>query len=194
MRQTIRVITSEHAALATLLRSVLELLEQHREAESMPDFDTLRATLFYLDDFPEKQHHRRESEILFPKLRARAPQERELLDRLDYEHERGGRKIRDVEHALLAFEMLGTRRRRAFEAAMKAYADFYVEHMRLEEQIVLPLAERVLTEEDWADLDEAFGSIGQSPMNAALAEDYGTLLRRMGTRVVNGEIDAEKRS
>ncbi len=194
MRQTIRVITAEHAALATLLRSVLEMLEQHRKAVSTPDFDALRAMLFYLDDFPQKHHHRKESEILFPRLRARAPQQRELLDRLDYEHERGGRRIRDVEHALLAFEMMGAQRRGAFESAMKAYVDFYCEHMQLEEQQVLPLAERVLTEEDWADLDEAFGGSEPASTEAPSSRDYGALLVRLRAPTLNVESSAEKRS
>jgi len=181
MHKTIRVIIDEHAALSAMLRSVLLLLVQHRRADSMPDFGALRAMLFYLDEFPEQQHHRKESEILFPKLRARTPLARELLDRLDYEHARGGRKIRDVEHALLGFEMMGATRRRAFELAMEDYVDFYLAHMHLEEQEILPLAQRVLTEEDWAEVDEAFGKNRDPLVGHAPAEDYGALF----TRIVN---------
>lgn len=183
MRQTIHVIMNEHATLETLLRSVLELLERHRTANSIPEFEALRAMLFYLDEFPEKQHHRKESEILFPKLRARTPLSRELLDQLDYEHERGGRKIRDVEHAMLAFEMMGAPRRGAFEFSMKDYVNFYLAHMRLEEQVILPLAERVLTKEDWAELDEAFGGDDHTLMGAAPNEDYDALFMRIAKLV-----------
>jgi hypothetical protein len=35
-----------------------------------PPFDVLRAMLFYIDEFPERLHHTKESELLFPKLRA----------------------------------------------------------------------------------------------------------------------------
>jgi hemerythrin-like domain-containing protein len=180
MHQTIRVIIDEHAALSAMLRSVLLLLVQHRRADSMPDFAALRAMLFYLDEFPEKHHHK-ESEILFPKLRARTPLARELLDRLDYEHARGGRKIRDLEHALLAFEMMGASRRRAFEVAMEDYVDFYLAHMHLEEKEILPLAEQVLTDDDWAELDEAFGKSRDPLVGHAPPEDYGALF----TRIVN---------
>ena len=68
MHHTIRVITEEHAALSAMLRSVLLLLAQYRRQNVLPDFAALRAMLFYLDEFPEQQHHRKESEILFPKL------------------------------------------------------------------------------------------------------------------------------
>ncbi|MFH0131821.1 hemerythrin domain-containing protein [Variovorax sp. VaC1] len=178
---TIRIIRQEHAALAAMLRSTLMLLEQHRKTNTMPDFTTLRAMLFYVDEFPEKRHHRKETELLFPKLRARTPISRELLDRLDDDHARGERKIRDVEHALLAFEMLGEPRREAFESAIGQYVDFYLNHMALEEREILPLAERVLTDNDWRDLDEAFAQ-NRDPLTGHVADlEYNALF----TRIVN---------
>ena len=137
---TIRIIREEHAALSAMLRSIVLLLAQHRRQGTLPDFATLRAMLFYVDEFPEQRHHRKESELLFPKLRARSPVARELLDRLDSEHANGHLRIRELEHALLAFEMMGEPRRLAFEQAAERYTDFYLAHMALEEREILPLA------------------------------------------------------
>jgi len=178
---TTRIIRQEHAALAAMLRSIVMLLEQHRKKGTLPDFAALRAMLFYVDEFPEKRHHRKETELLFPKLRARTPMSRDLMDRLDNDHAWGERKIRNVEHALLAFEMLGEPRRGAFESAVDEYVDFYLSHMALEEREILPLAERVLTEEDWRDLDEAF-SQNRDPLTGHVADfEYNALF----TRIVN---------
>ena len=94
--------------------------------------------------------------MLFPKLRARTPLARDMLDKLDADHARGGHMIRDLEHALLGFEMLGDARRAAFEQAAQRYVDFYLAHMSIEEREILPLAERMLTAQDWSDLDDAF--------------------------------------
>ncbi|MDQ0036882.1 hemerythrin-like domain-containing protein [Variovorax boronicumulans] len=178
---TVRIIRQEHAALAAMLRSIVLLLEQHRKKGTLPDFATLRAMLFYVDEFPEKRHHRKETELLFPKLRARTPISRDLLDKLDSDHARGERRIRDVEHALLAFEMLGESRREALERTVGEYVDFYLSHMALEEREILPLAERVLTEDDWRDLDEAFAQ-NRDPMTGHVADlEYNALF----TRIVN---------
>ncbi|WP_431513227.1 hemerythrin domain-containing protein [Variovorax sp. DAIF25] len=178
---TVRIIRQEHAALAAMLRSIVLLLEQHRKKGSLPDFATLRAMLFYVDEFPEKRHHRKETELLFPKLRAKTPISRDLLDKLDSDHARGERRIRDVEHALLAFEMLGESRREAFERTVGEYVDFYLNHMALEEREILPLAERVLTGDDWRDLDEAFAQ-NRDPMTGHVADfEYNALF----TRIVN---------
>ena len=137
--------------------------------------------LFYVDEFPEKRHHRKETELLFPKLRARTPMSRDLLDKLDRDHARGERRIREVEHALLAFEMLGESRREAFERTVGEYVDFYLGHMALEEREILPLAERVLTGDDWRDLDQAFAQ-NRDPLTGHVADfEYAALF----TRIVN---------
>lgn len=179
MHHTIRVITEEHAALSAMLRSVLLLLAQYRRQNVLPDFAALRAMLFYLDEFPEQQHHRKESEILFPKLRARTPLARGLLDRLDDEHARGGRRIRDVEHALLGFEMMGAPRRQPFEQAMESYVHFYLAHMALEEQHILPLAAQALKQQDWDELDEAFGKNRDPLVGNVPPQPYDALFSRI---------------
>lgn len=152
----IEVIRSEHLALSAMLRSILLVLAEHRRRDTLPDFAALRAMLFYVDEFPEQRHHRHESQVLFPKLRARTPLARDVLDRLDEDHARGERLIRELEHLLLAFEMMGAPRRAAFEQAAERYVAFYSAHMAMEEQQVLPLAERVLSEDDWQEIDDAF--------------------------------------
>jgi hemerythrin-like domain-containing protein len=178
---TIRILREEHAALAALLRSIGLLLAQSRREHSLPDFHALRAMLFYIDEFPEARHHPKESELLFAKLRARAPLARELLDTLDEEHTRGERLVRELHRALLGFEMLGEPRRATFEATAERYTRFYLSHMAKEEQEVLPLALKTLTEADWSDLDGAFLS-NRDPLTGCEPEaDY----RALFTRIVN---------
>ena len=177
----VRIIRDEHQALAAMLNSLLLMLAQDRRDKRLPDFASLRAMLFYLDEFPEQRHHRKETELLFPKLRARTPLARELLDRLDQDHQRGEARIRELEHRLLAFEMMGESRRAAFEDAAERYVDFYLTHMALEERDVLPLAERVLTENDWADIDAAFRA-NRDPLTGCQPE---TEYEQLFTRIVS---------
>lgn len=177
----VRIIHEEHVALSAMLRSIQLMLAQHRRDGTLPDFAALRAMLFYVGEFPEKRHHLKESTLLFPKLRARTDLANDVLDRLDQDHERGERSIRELEHALLAFEMMGEARRAAFERAAQDYLDFYFEHMSLEEKRVLPLAEKVLTDEDWAELDAAFAA-NRDPLTGHAPDDE---YRALFTRIVN---------
>ncbi len=173
------IIHDEHAALAAMLRTIMLLLQQHRREGTLPDFAALRAMLFYVDEFPEKRHHLKETQLLFPALRARTTEAARVLDRLDQDHATGEHAIRNLEHALLGFEMLGEPRRADFEQAAQRYVDFYLQHMALEETQILPLAERVLTEADWARLDQAFGA-NRDPLAGHEPDDeYRALFRRI---------------
>ena len=169
------VIRDEHQALAAMLRSLKLLLAQARREQVPPDFDVLRAMLFYVDEFPERLHHTKESELLFPRLRSRAPELASLLARLDHDHSRGEAAIREVEHALLAFEVMGESRRTAFEQAVDRYVTAYLEHMAVEETDILPAAKRLFTQEDWAELDVAFAANRDPLTGHEPADEYREL-------------------
>jgi hemerythrin-like domain-containing protein len=161
MHPTLRVIRDEHGVLSAVLRSISLLLTECRRRQIQLDFTVLRAMLFYIDEFPEKVHHTKESELLFPKIRERSDEGAAVLDRLDADHAASHRAVLELEHDLLALEMMADAadadaRRVAFEAKMHGYVTSYLEHMRLEEVEMLPLAERVLGAGDWAALDAAF--------------------------------------
>lgn len=158
MPLAVRVIRAEHDALAAMLRTVPLLLRAQHEAGSAPDFGALRAMLFYVDEFPERLHHTKESQLLFPRLRALAPELRGVLDDLDGDHAQGELAIRELQHSLLAWEQMGEPRREKFEQQLKVYTARYLRHMKREETEVLPRAVALLSPDDWADLDEAFGS------------------------------------
>ena len=154
--RSLQIIRDEHASLAAMLQSMRMLVERGPDDSRKNFFDVLRAMLFYIDEFPERLHHRKETELLFPLIRARSDSAGEILEKLDRDHGVGERAIRDLEHTLLSWEMLGESRRDHFEQAVERYLSFYLKHMQLEEEVVLPLAQQVLEPADWAVLDDAF--------------------------------------
>ena len=156
LKSSLQIIRDEHAALAAMLRSLSMMVK--RGPGDLPEqyFDVLRAMLFYIDEFPERLHHPKETTLLFPPVLRRAPETAEAIDRLDKDHAYSEVEVRVLQHQLLAWELLGESRRPVFEASVRKYLDAYLAHMRLEETVILPAAERVLTEADWQALDVAF--------------------------------------
>ena len=176
------VIRDEHQALAAMLRSLSMLLQQARREDRLPPFDVLRAMLFYIDEFPERLHHTKESELLFPALRARAPAAAATLDKLDRDHAQGERAVRELAHLLLAWEVMGEPRREAFESALRSYIDHYLRHMAVEEAEVLPAALEHLSPADWAALDAAFAA-NKDPLTGHEPEEgYRPLFQRILSR------------
>jgi hemerythrin-like domain-containing protein len=159
-----QVIRDEHASVAAVLRSLMMMIDQGPGDRPERFFDVLRAMLFYIDEFPEKQHHPKESDLLFPKLARAEPALMPIIRRLEAEHMKGEGRVRELQHMLVAWELLGDSRRAEFVEAANAYVAFYLDHMHLEETQILPAAQRVLTRADWAQLDEAFGR-NRDPLN-----------------------------
>ena len=156
--ESIRIIRDEHSALAAMLQSLRMMVKRGPGNEPEHFFDVLRAMLFYIDEFPERLHHTKETELLFPPVAARSPHVREVIERLEKDHAHGESTVREIQHLLLAWELIGESRRAEFEEAVNRYLDFYLEHMRLEETVVIPEAQKVLTDQDWKALDEAFAT------------------------------------
>ena len=101
-----KIIQDEHSALAAMLRSLLMLVDNGPGEEPERFFDIERAVLFYIDEFPEKVHHTKESDLLFPKLRERSGELAAVLDRLDGDHRSSHRAVRELEHELTVLEMM----------------------------------------------------------------------------------------
>jgi hemerythrin-like domain-containing protein len=157
-RESLRIIHDEHDALSAMLRSIGMMVDRGPGNDPTNFFDVLRAMLFYIDEFPERLHHTKESELLFPPVARLAPETREAIERLEKDHQHGESAVRELQHLLLAWELIGDARRGAFDAAAKRYLAFYLEHMRLEETVILPMAQKVLSDADWAELDAAFAT------------------------------------
>lgn len=156
--ESIRIIRDEHAALSVMLRSLGFMVERGPDHEPGSFFDLMRAMLFYIDEFPERLHHPKESDLLFPRVARLAPEIMETIVRLEKDHTSGEASVRELQHLLLAWELVGDSRRVAFDEAVRRYIDFYLEHMRLEETVILRAALKVLDDVDWKELDAAFAS------------------------------------
>lgn len=156
--ESIRIIRDEHAALASILHSLGQMVERGPVDDVEGFFDVMRAMLFYVDEFPTRLHHPKESELLFPRVARLAPETVDLIARLEQDHANGESEVRELQHLLLAWELVGSVRRSAFAIAAKRYLEFSMEHMRLEETVILPAALRVLNDSDWKELNAAFAT------------------------------------
>lgn len=156
MQDAVRIIKDEHAALAAVLHGLCFLAREAETKRSPPNFQVLRAMLDYIVAFPERLHHPKEDRYLFALMLERDPQAAPLIEELQAEHRRGDEMLERLQTALLRYERVGQSDAPAFRAAADAYANFHWAHMRREEDIMLPLAEKILTEADWHFIAAAF--------------------------------------
>lgn len=178
MSRYLSALYDEHRSIAAVLHAMEFLVAEQRAGRGRFDPKVFRAMLYYLDVFPERLHHPHEEEYLFPALRRRSAAAAAVLDRLGAEHAGGEAAIRGLEQALLRYVEGGDAEFPEFAAAVDRYVAGYRQHMSREENEVMPLAERVLTAEDWAGIEAAFARHAD-PLQDAAGVDYQKIYSRI---------------
>lgn len=177
MTQALSIIREEHRSLSAVTRSLRTLARDARDRGRAPDYELFTLILDYIEGFSDRLHHPKEDEYLFAALRRRGAAANEALDVLERDHARGDELTRDLRYLLSRCRVGGAGAVEAFAAAVEEYVDFYWRHMRLEEDVVLPLAERTLTEADWQPIDAAFRANEDPLFGARPREEFRKLFQ-----------------
>jgi len=178
MNQAIMILKNEHRSISAVISGLKELARMADEATERPDFRVFRAMLRYIDEYPERQHHPKEDRYLFARLLARAPSAQPLIDKLQSEHVDGVRRIRELERSMLFLEDRWPVGVREFRRLVDEYAHFHWDHMRKEEDEILPLAVLHLSADDWEAIEKAFAG-NDDPIADLREKDFHVLFSRI---------------
>lgn len=157
-RDAIRLIRDEHSRLAAVIHGMLHVARQMAKTKVAPDLKVLRAMLFYISEYPERFHHPKEDQFLFARLRGHTHDFDGALGTLEAQHHQGESLVHKMEHMLIRVEFAGAPAYAPFLDMVEQYAEFYFNHMRIEEETILPAAEKQLNEGDWQAVGQAFAA------------------------------------
>ena len=146
------IIRDEHRSLAAVIYGLEFLVRETREHDAAPQFPLLRAMLHYIKSFAEALHHPKEDAYLFRKLRLRTSEFNDTLDELERQHVEGAKRVANMDAAFARYEMDPVGGFDHFAEAVKAFAALESPHMMLETKVILPAAQKHLTDEDWAEM------------------------------------------
>jgi hemerythrin-like domain-containing protein len=145
----------------------------------VPDFALIRAMLFYIQAFPERQHHPKEDEFLFSRLRLRSSECDAVMAELAQQHQGGASALAVLSNAVMVCENGQDAGCKALLNQVNQFAQAQWQHMHLEESIVLPAASRYLQPDDWALIAHAFAG-NADPRFAQESEDsFASLFARL---------------
>lgn len=178
MQRALTIIKDEHRALAAVLRGLQFLVQQIRNRQAKPDFKLMKSILDYIEAFPDKLHHPKEDEYLYRILRERTDEVAATLDLIEQEHQQESAWLTALRKALTAYERDATGID-AFSEEVERYVASHFSHMNKEEDVVMPVAERVLTPEDWTTIDAAFSSNDDPIVGAGTQREFRELFRRI---------------
>jgi hemerythrin-like domain-containing protein len=179
MKSALEIIRAEHTSIAAVIHGVRYLVNQVRAGGPNPDFELLRAMLHYIDQFPEKLHHPKEDRYLFAKLKSRTHMADPVIAELEQDHQRGEEAIRRLDQALLRWQEGGKAFFEAFAKEVEDYSNFHWRHMRKEEEVVMPLAEKHLKGEDWREIDAAFRGNADPLIEVDVKQGFEQLFTRI---------------
>jgi hemerythrin-like domain-containing protein len=177
MTIALSIIREEHRSLSAVTRSLRVLARDAHARGGAPDYQLFTLILDYIEGFSNRFHHPKEDAYLFAALRPRCAEAAEALDVLERDHARGDELIRDLRYLLSRCRVGGAGAVETFAAAVEEYVDLQGRHLRLEEDVVMPLAENRLTEADWAPIDAAFQANDDPLFGARPREEFQKLLR-----------------
>ncbi len=140
---------------------LLDLLERQVnlvERGLAPDIELLKEIAVFFRCFPDFCHHPKE-DLVFAKIREREGTVGKVVDELAAQHvhlkSSGAHLVSQLDEIIN-----GTISSRAqIEATARDYVDTLRQHMRIEETQILPLAERLLTAQDWSAIHAAIGRV-----------------------------------
>jgi hemerythrin-like domain-containing protein len=179
-RSAIAVILHEHQQMSTVVEGMRRFVRLLAAGTPTPGLMVLRAMLYYIREYPQQVHHPKEDRYLFTPLRGRTDEFDYVLTELESQHAQGDVRLRNIEHALTRYELKGPPALRDLRAMVDAYAEFCADHRCMEEALILPAARRLLTEEDWSQIDAAFGA-NRDPFDGVKLEDD---LRKLFSMIV----------
>lgn len=178
MEKAVRVIRGEHRSLGAVLHAMRAVIEEAVAGQLEVNFALLWRMLYYIEAYPDKLHHPKEDHEFFPRLRARSADAATLIEELERQHHESQARLNEVRIALAHHEAGVAGALDALAAAVDRYADFYWRHMTMEEQQLLPLAQRELTGSDWVAIAEAFES-NEDPLLAGVSTAFWERLREI---------------
>ena len=156
MADAIELIRAEHRNLDRVLTVLDETLD-HLSAEGpKPNLDLLFSVVYYVRVFPDKLHHPKEEQFLFPALRRYRPELDPVLNELERQHIAGTQSLERLDAALKSFDREYPKGLEALLEAGRSFVRTQREHMGVEEREVLPAAKESLKSDDWAAMRRAF--------------------------------------
>ncbi len=175
------VIKTEHRNLASVLNCLRNVVRDIDEHGSTPDFDLFDSIYDYIERFLNTFHHPKENDYLFKALRLRLPAISSTLDELESQHKRHAPLLSDLRDKTEDYREGGAQSFGPFKRAVEGYLQAEWDHMRLEEDEVLPAAENALLAEDWQEIDAAFLANEDPLFGDRPKAEFKALLHRIAT-------------
>jgi hemerythrin-like domain-containing protein len=178
MKPTEELIAEHNAVLVAL--QILEKVEAALAAGSADAPGHLDQLIDFFRGFVDRCHHGKEEDVLFPELEKRGlPREGGPIGVMLMEHEIGRKHIRGMSAGMDQLRKGDSRAVDAIRENSTGYRDLLKAHIHKENHILFPMADRLVNDDDAAQIIDRFDEIERDRVGVGKHEAYHDMLHHM---------------
>lgn len=176
-------MSAEHRHIEVVIKSLSDAVAtlDTRQPLNAPK---LRGVVEFLRVYADQRHHQREEGIFFPLLVQRGvPPQGCPIGGLNNEHEKGRAMVSALAEAITAYEQKRSGADRSLRQTLQEIVELYRKHLWMEDAMVFPMAEKLVTEADNQELKEKFAALDRkigADVIARLEQFAGSLSFQLG--------------
>ncbi len=173
-----KALRAEHRHMATVMQLFADQLKAI-EAGELVDTHVVYEIMHYMVTWPDRFHHPRE-DLIYARVAQITPSMADDVDTLQRDHDntaKSGRALlRDIERWRIG-EITGL----VVVNNGRAYIEHIHEHMNVEEKLVFPRIEDVLTLQDWRELaeDDQLKAVAVSVFGPLVQREFRNMTRKL---------------
>jgi len=181
MKPTQELIAEHNAVLMAL--QILEKVETALAANDAQAAEDLGQLLDFLRVFVDRCHHGKEEDVLFPEMERRgARRDGGPIGVMLMEHEVGRGHVRAMSEALGRLRRSDAGAVTAILESARAYRELLRAHIHKEDNILFPMADRLVPDEAAAKVVEQFAIIERDRVGEGKHEAYHAMLHTLRER------------
>jgi hemerythrin-like domain-containing protein len=180
---------AEHRYMSTLMKLLTDQLDAVEQGEDV-EAHVLYESMHYMTHYPDAFHHPRE-DLVYQRAGELDNKIADSVDTLQREHDHiaklGAKTLREVERW-----QAGEIEAREALRLSREYIDAIYQHMNVEEKLIFPQIEELLTPEDWRALEqeELINPVADPVFGPQVAREYRNLARKARRALQRGVEDA----
>jgi hemerythrin-like domain-containing protein len=180
---------AEHRYMATLMKLLsaqLDLLEQGDDVDTR----VLYESLHYMTHYPDAFHHPRE-DMVYQRAGELDPKVADSVDTLQRDHDYLAKLGQEALEAVEGWKDAALDAKAVLKPSREYIQSMY-RHMNVEEKVVFPEIERLLTPEDWRELEQEdlIEPVADPVFGPRVSREYRNLARKARRALRRGVEDA----
>lgn len=181
----IKALQAEHRHIGSVMQLFSEQLQAIESAQPV-DTHVVYEIMDYMVTWPDRFHHPRE-DMIYGRVAELDSSAADNVDSLQRDHDamaKSGRKVLRNIQQWRDGELTGA----VLIKSGRAYVDHMYQHMNSEESLVFPQIERVLTSEDWLELeqDDLLQPVADPVFGPQVQREFRNMARKLRTSVRRG--------